>query len=512
MPDFEEISLGRPVRGRKSAVVLGILIFLLFFFHYPGPATTAVDTAVSGSAVLLASRSLSDIDLTVPVRHPGGSDSRAMVQAPLPQGLVLPILASAFFQLFGQVGFRLLYAILAVLAALSFFVFILQLTQRRWIALLTAFFLTVNPLTLSLGGLDPNLLGLCLAIFLMVMIASGTVRPLASGLVAGAFALVQPWYLLFIPLLFLWVAWKSFLEPHRTDLHANWRRGILATAWFGVGILLVFLPGLYVMSLWHPGWHGLMPPAPFSPWTATSLWNYPFHPVLVRTPHVPYPALLMNPLLLLQGLGLVTVALAIWGLRPAWLERRQETFLHVSWGLIVAGFWGFAENWHEGRSAVLVLVLPGVFFLVATALKALSTVTGTRHLLPRIVLISLVLAGLTRLCFYLDFPMDPRWQPLVRTHQRQGVEAPKGRARELPEQYYRARRQLTALTLIPADLGLWNALPRESRAVAAELRLEGLPDNPWWNLSWSSSGTSVPLQPGNHHHTGQHTGDHPAGP
>jgi len=512
MPDFEEISLGRPVRGRKSAVVLGILIFLLFFFHYPGPATTAMDTAVAGSAVLLASRPLSDIDLTVPIRHPGASDSGAMVEVPLPQGLVLPILASAFFQLFGQVGFRLLYATLAVLASLSFFVFVLQLTQRRWVALLTAFLLTVNPLTLSMGGLDPNLLGLCLVIFLMVMIASGTVRPLASGLVAGVFALVQPWYILFIPLLFAWIAWKSFLDPHRNTRDSNWRQGIRTLSWFAAGILLTFLPGLYVMSLWHPGWHGLVPPAPFSPWTATYLWNYPFHTALVRTPHVPYPALLMNPLLLLQGLGLITLSLAIWGLKPAWLERRQETLVHCSWGLIVAGFWGFAENWHEGRTTVLLLVLPGLFFLVAMALKALSTVTGTRHLLPRIVVITLVLAGLTRLCFYLDFPTDSRWYPMVKTHQRQGIEVGNAGTRELPEQYLRARRDMTALTLIPTDWGLWDTLPRESRAVADELRLDRLPDNPWWNLSWSSGGTSVPLQPGNHHYPGQQAGDHPAGP
>ena len=247
----------------------------------------------------------------------------------------------------------------------------------------------------------------------------------------------------------------------------------------------------------------------------TLLLNYPFHEFLVRTPHAPYPAMLLLPLLMLKTLGLISVSLAIWGLRPAWKERRRETVMHLTWCLVTYGFWAFLENWHPGREAILMVLLPSMLFFVACALKALTTITGTRHLIPRVVVISLLVAGLTRLCFYLDFPSDPRWYDSHRTAPGVQAAGPVSMSafREPPEEYFRARQDMTSLSLLPAHLGLWKALRRDAHVYSDELLRKDLPENPWWDLNAASSGGgTTPLEAGHHHDPSQNASDQPTGP
>ena len=54
MPDFEEIIVGRGERGKKSALIITLVVFAVYFAMYRGPAEGYWDTYIAVPAVLMA--------------------------------------------------------------------------------------------------------------------------------------------------------------------------------------------------------------------------------------------------------------------------------------------------------------------------------------------------------------------------------------------------------------------------------------------------------------------------
>lgn len=497
MPQFEEISLGRTVRGRKSVLLLASLVFAIYFLQYPGVASTPMDTAVAGSAIQVATLPMDKVELRTPAQSTQFREGTAL-ELPLPQGIPMTALSAVLYRLLGTVGFRLLYALLPALIACAMFLLVLKVTVRRWIALVAALVLVLNPLVLARTGLEPSFLGLFLATFLFLFLEDGPVRPVILGMSAGIFSLVQPHYILYIPLLFVWVALRS-REGLQLDSSARRVATVRAVVLFGAALMLAAAPGVLLAGVWNPHAAGLVAPQPFRsgqphlfqhallglPFSIRGLLNFPFHDSLVRTPGVPFPAMFMIPLLMIQSLGLLLFSLGLWGVVPALRERPREAGMHLAWILLTYLFWCFQEDWHSGREAALFLLLPSMLFFVSLGFKALTTVAGARHLVPRLAAVTVVVAVLTRFCFYLDFPQDRRWAQLhsLRERDANGLWSEVVPEREAPEDFLRNRQQMTRMSLLPSapeSLRVFSNGIRSSSST--ELRREGLPENPWWNL------------------------------
>ncbi len=503
MPDFEEIVLGRAKRGKKSALLAGLFVFVVYFALYQGPATGYWDTYISVPASLIAGE-------PIDFRNADGSQGHASaIEGKLPDDLVRPesygvatkdqrigaaIQAAPFFRLFRVFGFRLLYALIPALTAMLFFLVVQQLTGRRWIGLIAALGLVLNPFLLSFQSLNANFPALMLLVALLMMLQIEPFRPLVAGLLLGVFGGIRNMGLIYAPLFLLWVYFSSV---DRTEGKALARRlaGLRGAGLFALGALLTILPITYWKEfafgspLAHPSqfadFQGFRPTFEHTflglKFAFNGLLNYPFHTEWVRTPHFPFPVFLMIPLVFITSIGLVGAAVAFLGLKPLLREHRRTAWMALSWLVITCLFWAFQENWEELKMSFLFLGMPPLFLFVSFGIGRFTAIGELRSNILTLAAISLVLIVVTKFAFFLEFPQDQRWYqrfPKAATNVSQLSGLPEHKrlapefflTRETDEERLAAKKRLTSICLFPCQyLPLQTEWPTIGETVEREL-------------------------------------------
>ena len=484
MPDFEEIVLGRAERGKKSALLAALLVFFVYFALYQGPATGYWDTYISVPASIIAGE-------PVDSRNADGSQAHSgAIEGKLPDDLVRPesygiatkdqrigaaIQAAPFFRLFRVFGFRLLYALIPALTTMLFYLAVHHLTGRRWIAMITALGLMLNPFVLSYQSLNANFPALMLLVALLLMLQIEPFRPLVAGLLLGVFGGIRNMGIIYAPLFLIWV---YFIAAERTEGKSLARRlgGLRGVGLFALGALLTILPITYWKEfafgspLAHPSqfphFQGFRPTFEHTfmglKFFFNGLLNFPFHTQWVRTPHFPFPVFLMIPLVFITAIGLIGVGLGFLGVKPLLREHRRTALMAMAWFAITCVFWAFQENWEELKMSFLFLGLPPLFLFVAFGIGRLTAIGAIRGNFIALVSVSVVLIILTKFAFFLEFPQDQRWyerfpKAAANVSQLSGLPEHKRLApeffltRETDEERLEARQRMTSICLFPCQ-------------------------------------------------------------
>ena len=271
---------------------------------------------------------------------------------------------------FGQFGFRMLYALLAVLLALGGWTLGQTITNRRWGAWLGLLLLPLNPYVASLPLIDENLLALSFSVaFLPLCIGGG--RWWAIGALYGLCATMRHPLALGFPALAL-LAWRS---------ERGWR-DVLALTIGAAGLTAIehlhhylafgsvlrfesnayFLPQSYELLGLQFQWKGFL--------------NWPLHSHLVRTPHNPFPTMVMWPLSVADHFGLVLSGLMLTGLLASW-RRPWRAALWALWFFPVQASLMVQEAWDYPNKMGVILVV-GVP-LVAWILEGAAAVAADRR-------------------------------------------------------------------------------------------------------------------------------------
>ncbi len=422
MPDFEEIVLGKGEKGRKTAVVASLVVFAIYFTFYQGPGAEIADTSVIAVAMDIADGPNSHPDFSSVHESADSWSSRDWAQH-ISGGLGTGVLVAPFYSLFRFLGFRIFFAMIPALTAMAFFSFLYRRTQRRWLATLGALALTINPLSLSYGGILPvySLLLVSSAIFLML--ETRPLRPTLVGVLSGLMVGIHWIGAIYVPLLAVWVMTRSTRKLSQGSSKRK-IQAVKAGALFLVGFAITAIPIVYgvqshTASYLFPATEAgiLHAPSQFAfgyhflgfSFTFDGLLNAPIHDQFVRTPHFPFPLFLMAPLMLTRVFGLLAIAVAILGIGPAFRQHARSAGFLLAWLLVTCLFFAFLEDWDEWKMSFLLLMMPSVAYFLVTGAGHMTSVAVLKSSVLRVAGISLLLAIAIKFCFYLEFPEDSRW-------------------------------------------------------------------------------------------------------
>jgi len=519
MTDFEEIVVGHRDRGKKSALVLTLAVFVVFFALYRGPAEGYWDTYISVPAVLMAGEYVEFLDAD------GRQAYQYQLEHKLPHDLVrkdsfgiatkdqrigAAVLAAPFAKLFKLFGFRLLFALVPALTALAFFCLVQRLTGRRWLAFLAAGALVLNPFVLSYQRMNANYTALLIVAALFLVLETNPLRPFVAGLLFGVMGGLRNMAIIYAPILLLWILFRG-MEQTRGKPLARKLAGLRGVLLFVGGAFVAILPFMYWKEfafgspLAHPSqyphFQGFRPTFSHSflgmDFDFNGLLNYPFADSWLRTPHFPFPTFLMIPAVFLSGFGLLLSSFAFLGGSSLFRTNRKMAWYLLAWLAVSCLFWAFQENWEELKMSFLFLALPPFVVFMAFGLERLTIIGGLRRSAAAVLAISLIMVVLLKFSFYLEFPLDERWYqrfPKAATNESGLSGLPEhGRldpefflTRETEDERLREKRRLTSICIFPCRYlpiePQWDGLLGES---ASEMGTDTLKVQSVWDTIYA---------------------------
>ncbi len=406
----------------RLALLLAAVVAVVALLRFEGPAVGYWDTYITAPAMHITGH---EVDF---VLRDGSELVDYTLADQLPQDLLDPetfgviskdqrlgagMTAAPAFALFGLSGFRLLHGALSGLVLLGGYLLGREVFGARWPAVATALLVALNPYTVAVNRLNPNVFALAGSLVLLALLVSSPRRTGAAavlaGLLFGLLGNIRPELVLALPGVYfaLW-SWPGSRRGQRL---------VLATLAATVAVMPTLIwnahafGGALVHSSQYSGFAGFRPTFPhsFLGWTFqfNGLLNWPLHSELVRTPHFPFPTFLLVPLQLLATWGAIAVSAAlVGGLALARASASRRAFL-------IALLWGGPlfllllpmENWDELKMTYILLFSPTLALFCAGGLEQL----GQRRHLYAFGALVLVLALLPRGLSRLDTPVDERW-------------------------------------------------------------------------------------------------------
>jgi len=256
--------------------------------------------------------------------------------------------------LFGGAGWRAIYAISGFLVALGAFIVGRDMGGSRRYGWLALVIIPLNPYTLSIALPDENLFTLAISGALAPLLLKRKPGGGVFGVLFGLVVLCRHIMVLALPAVVF-------------ALRGSTRR----LRWTAIGAFLVTVgPALVrhrvaLESWWRFESHEQFPAFPYDIFGVEVLWNgmlnWPFVGELIRTPHNPFPTMVLWPLHLADRLGLVIFGLMLCGFVAIWWTRKKKgpnrAVLWALWALPSLGALAVQEAWDQPNKMGVVVML-----------------------------------------------------------------------------------------------------------------------------------------------------------
>ncbi len=393
------------------------------------------------------------------------------------QRLIPGVVASAEYAFFGQLGFRILFAItVGLLIPLCVLLYREVVPGHDWAGLFGGVVLAWNPYMLSVDRMNANLfvfplmLGTLLLMFRLDRRSNATWRDIVPlGIAFGTVAALRNEAICFVPAVSYYMLYGRRNGP-------NFSRRFVELVAVGALTVFVMLPD-FAWKQWAFG-NALMHPSQFNHfhgWRPTfphrvlgdfnGLFNWPFHTDFIRTPHFGYPTYFLFFMVTARALGTGLSALSLIGL--VWLGKHKRTIAVTSvlWSTPVYLLFGPQENWEEVKMTFMLLAWAPIPLLLSAGF---TWATSTKWTLPRKVLVwaavVLTVVVFIRALGAIDVPQDARWyhrfpkaDKTLNSEARAGLDESERndwtyfQSYETPEEITRERNKLTATLPWPAQ-------------------------------------------------------------
>jgi len=432
-PPEQRACAGRSPGQTALLAITSIILFTLYCTIFEPPSKGYWDTYI-----VAASTFMTDHPARFVIRG-GEAPYRCRLGGKLPDDLVDPedygiitkdrqigeaITLSSLYRILGRLGFRVLFALLPVIAFFFGYLVASEALGLSYVpALASGLLMGGNPYCLSLDRLNPNMYALALGTALIYLL----LRPLSSrrpwfiiGLLYGIMGGIKGETIVYGPA----VLGLALLEPPAASGRGNTiRRRIGNLCQLVGGAALAILPILYWNSYafgtsvihpsQHPGFHGYRPTFAHSflgmELQFNGLLNYPFHDKLVRTPHFAFPVFLSFPFTVFKSFGAILSACVPLGLWALWCRNRRQALFLLAWALPVFLLFAFQENWEEVKMTFILLLFAPLVLFMAEGLGILCYGELRKSAAVVLTALTICIVGLTRLATTLDLPEDERW-------------------------------------------------------------------------------------------------------
>ena len=268
---------------------------------------------------------------------------------------------------FSQLALRMLYGLLAAMLALGGWLLARTVSPTRWAGWLGLCVLPLNPYVASLPLVDENLLALAFSAAFLPLVFTAQVSWLTIGALFGLCTTMRHPLGLALPAM-MFAAWRG----------AGWR-GVWRLLVGGLALTMLehVHHALAFGSILRSETNAYFRPLPYRVFGQEVRWsgflNWPLHDRLVRTPHNPYPMLVMWPLAVVTHLGVGLSALAVAGFAWSWRNRTQATFWLLWWAPVMAGL-AVQEAWdYPNKMGVVLILFAPVVVYIAYGAQLLAT-------------------------------------------------------------------------------------------------------------------------------------------
>ena len=326
------------------------------------------------------------------------------------------ITASVPFAFFGQLGFRVLFALSVVLMIPLTLLVVREVAPNHdYAGLAGGVVLAWNPYMLNVDRLNAN--GFAMPLMLLVLyllLRRGPTRLVLLGLVFGVLAGIRNEAICFVPAIMYALLRSDGARPFM----ARFGRLVLVGGLCVVALSPVFFWKWYALGhpLMHPSqyahFQGFRPEFVHSlfgfDFEFNGLFNWPLHTELVRTPHFGYPTYLLIPLVTARALGTVIAATGLLGVWALWRRSRSTVILLVLWMAPVYALFGPQENWEEVKMTFMLLAWPPIGVFVALGIIGLSELPVKRAAVA-LGAATIALTLVLKLLATVDAPQDMRW-------------------------------------------------------------------------------------------------------
>jgi len=414
---------------RRALLAAFALTFVFALLRFDGPAKGYWDTYITAPAMFMNAE---PVDFVLKDGQPAWDfELRGDLPADLvdegsfgiitkDQRIGAPIVAAPLFAAFGQLGFRLLFALVIALLIPTTLLACRVLpgsrgVQARWAALAAGVVLAWNPYVLSVDRLNANTMVLPLCLVLLYLLGRERTSWIGAGLVFGVIAGVRNEAICFVPAICFWLL---VARDRQDPFAARFRRLFVV----GLCTVVAMLPIFYWK--WFAFGHPLMHPSQFPHFQGfrpefshsllgwefrfNGLFNWPLHSELVRTPHFGFPTYLLFPLVTVRALGLVGAGALLLGAASLTRRARPLAITMVLWMLPVYVLFGPQENWEEVKMTFMLLAWPPLALFLAEGICWLATGPGKQRL-GALVGASLLVGLAVNLLGQVDAPQDLRW-------------------------------------------------------------------------------------------------------
>lgn len=370
----------RRPRGRLAALYgLTALAFAFFLLHFDWNqfaeescilrAATFINVDYLDPGLLQVASGGVDTPYLQAAREIRQSDRNDFLLFNQGQRLGPGVLVAPAAALFGTFGYRLVYALPALMLPLLGFVLGRRLTGRAGAGWAAAVLLAFSPWALQSQNLDENFMANPFGTLALALLTAGTPAPGAAGVALALFLGIRPEGVLVLP------AALAFLARDRRV-----PRGSVARL-LG-GMVLAGLPYLVLQgALWllaGASFQGALgrPPADHRflgmDLRLSVLLNWPFVDAPLRSPYNAFPTLAAFPLDTVRRLGIALAALVPGGAAWLWRRDRRAAWLLAGWFLPFAAMLMVQSNWVEpNKMGILATVLAPVVLAVVAGGVAL---------------------------------------------------------------------------------------------------------------------------------------------
>ena len=302
---------------------------------------------------------------------------------------------AGFVALYGELGFRLLFAACGALLALGGQALgRLGVRHSAWAGGVGAALLSLNPWVLSLPQADENILALAFMAPSLALLLGKRPPWLVVGVLLGLVLAMRHVLVLAVPSALLWVLWSG-------ELATSPRFGLRRRKAFFLLVLGLVLGTAFEHLHHHLALGSVLrfesnaqfPALPYAffgvPFRWEGMVNWPLHDALTRTPWNASPMLVMWPLHALKAWGTLLCGVLVVGAISGGIRDRQAALFWACWTgpsavlLLLQESWDFPNK--MGVALVLFAALPWC------AVHGIRALWGRRGAVVGLLLVSFVI-------------------------------------------------------------------------------------------------------------------------